>query len=304
LLFREYFFKLRKMENIWWLRAKAYYFLIKPRTVWLLVFVGLASAFLIFPDWQGKPFRFLVCFLALLLSVAGTNAVTCWIDRDIDKKMERTRKRPLPQGELTPRAALLFGLATFFLGCSISLYFEPGATIYLVLGFFFSAIIYNGYFKRRSSLNILFASPAGMMPILFCWSFLGKKITLTPLLLGLLVVFWTPAHIWSLAAFYASDYDRVKVPMLPLVVGREQTARLIALFNALLIGVSLGLGWVGFFGNFYRISSLFLNLTFLTLTFLTFHSPSRENSWRLFKFSSPYLAFLFLLMIIDRFLSF
>lgn len=292
------------MKNFYWERAKAYYCLTKPKTVWLLVFVGMASAFLIYPSWQKDPFKLAACFLALLLGVAGTNAVTCWIDRDVDRQMERTRKRPLPQGELSDRAALLFGLSAFFLGCVLSLYFKPQATIYLILGFVFSAIVYNGYLKRRSSLNILFASPAGMMPTFFSWSFLGEKIDLIPFLLGLLVVFWTPAHIWSLAIFYASDYKQAKIPMLPLVAGREKTIRIIAFFNALLIVVSLSLAWSGFFGSFYLVSSLFLNLVALVLTVLTYHSPSRENSWRLFKFSSPYLALLFLAMIVDRFSRF
>lgn len=291
------------MENFWFRRAKAYYLLTKPKTVGLLVFVGMASALLIFPRWQGNPVKLAICFLALLLSVAGTNAVTCWIDKDIDKIMKRTRNRPLPRGELTPRAALLFGLTTFFLGCSISLYFEPKSTIYLVLGFVFSAVIYNGYLKRRSPLNIIFASPAGMMPIFFSWSFLGEKITLVPFLLGLLVVFWTPAHIWSLAISYASDYSKVKVPMLPLVAGEKKTIKLIAFFNVLLVGASLWLGWSGFFGKFYLFTVLALNLLALVLTVTTYFNPSRENAWRLFKFSSPYLALLFIIMVADRFLK-
>lgn len=291
------------MINYWCQRAKAYYQLTKPKTVWLLVLVGMASAFLIFPRWQKEPLKLATCFLALLLSVAGTNAVTCWIDKDIDKLMKRTSNRPLPRGELTPRVALLFGLTTFLSGCLISLYSKPEATTYLVLGFIFSAVVYNGYLKRRSSLNILLASPAGMMPIFFSWSFLGEKIGLVPFLLGLLVVFWTPAHIWSLAIFYSSDYNKAKIPMLPLVAGEKKTIRLIALFNALLVGTSIILGLSGFFGKFYLITALVLNLAFLALTVFTYLKPNRKNSWRLFKFSSPYLALLFLIMVADRFFA-
>lgn len=292
------------MANFWWQRAKAYYLLTKPKTVGLLVFVGMASALLIFPRWEENPMRLAICFLALLLSVAGTNAVTCWIDKDIDKQMVRTSNRPLPKGKLTPRAALLFGLSSFLSGCLLSLYFKPEATVYLVLGFIFSAIVYNGYLKRRSPLNILFASPAGMMPIFFSWSFFGENISFIPFLLGLLVVFWTPAHIWSLAIFYSSDYSKAKVPMLPLTAGEKKTIRLIALFNALLVGTSFSLGWSGLFGKFYLVVALALNSVVLALTVFTYLKPSRENSWRLFKFSSPYLGLLFLTAVLDRFLSF
>ncbi len=292
------------MANVWWQRAKAYYLLTKPKTVGLLVFVGMASALIIFPSWPKNLLKLVSCFLALLLSVAGTNAVTCWIDKDIDKLMRRTSNRPLPRGELTPRAALLFGLTTFFLGCLISLYLKPEATVYLVLGFIFSAVVYNGYLKRRSPLNIFFASPAGMMPIFFSWSFLGEKISLVTFLLGLLVVFWTPAHIWSLAILYAADYSKAKVPMLPLVAGKKETIKLIGIFNATMIAVSLSLGWSGFFGKLYLFVALAINAGALFFTALVYFNPQQENLWRLFKFSSPYLSLLFLAMVIDRFFGF
>lgn len=287
-------------ENIFYQRLKAYYQLTKPKTVWLLVFVGSATGILLYPESNFSFTVFSIGFLALLLAVTGTNAVTNWIDRDIDIIMERTSRRPLPIGELTPRAALLFGLSTFSLGCLLSALISPKSILFLILGFLFSAVIYNGYLKRRSPLNIIFASPAGMMPVLFMWHFLEQEINLVPMLLGLLVVLWTPAHIWSLAIFFASDYEKARIPMLPLVAGEAWTSRVIALFNLLLVFVSSWFSVTDFFNKFYFLSVLALNAILFVLTIKVLFKPTPENSFRLFKFSSPYLALLFLIMIFDR----
>ena len=288
------------MENIYLARFKGYYKLTKPNTVWLLFFVGLAAAFIA----SGRSFRLTwenaAAFLALLLAIAGTNAVTCWIDRDIDSIMERTQKRPLPRGEISPRAALLFGLSTFALGCALSLVFVGRPTLWLVMGFLFSAILYNWHLKRRHLLNILFASPAGMMPILYAWEIETGSLSWVALAIGGLVVLWTPAHIWSLAIMHARDYGKAGVPMLPVVLGERTAIRLIALFNALLIATSIALGLSHFFGTVYLVGEAVANAALLVMTVLTLFKPTRENAWRLFKFTSPYLAVLFILMVVDR----
>lgn len=291
------------MNNIYIERLKAYYQLTKPKTVWLLVFVGVAVALLLYSDINLTWLVLLTGILSLLFAIAGTNAVTCWIDRDIDGLMERTKRRPLPRGELTPRSALLFGLSTFAIGCIISLLFAPEATIFLILGFVFSAILYNGHMKRVSPLNILLASPAGMMPVLFMWSYLGEPLTVVPFLIGGLIVLWTPAHIWSLAIFYAKDYQKAKIPMLPLVAGEKTTVQIIGLFNLSLVLVSTVLIFADFFGSIYLIATILLGTLLLILTAKTLINPTSENSWKLFKFTSPYLFLLFLGMVIDRFVS-
>lgn len=284
-------------------RLSAYFELTKPKTVWLLVLVGACAPFLMVSENKLFSLEFLTGIIALTLSVAGTNAFTCWIDRDIDAIMQRTRERPLVKGEISPRAAVLFSLTTFLSGVIIALFHEPESAIYLILGFIFSAVLYNGYLKRRSTLNIIFASPAGMMPILFMWSYMGENISLLPVLMGLLVVFWTPAHIWSLAIFYKEDYKRAGVPMLPVIESEEKTIRFIVAANVCLIISTVGLVIFGKFSALFFIASTMLNAFLLYLTIVAGIDPKRENVYRLFKFSSPYLAIIFLIAVIDKVLN-
>lgn len=289
-------------DNIFYRRLKAYYKLTKPKTVWLLIGVGVAAGLLLVNESFFSWSQFFYGFLALTLSVAGTNAFTCWIDRDIDSVMSRTNHRPLPRGELTPRAGLLFSITTFVIGLLISIHTNPSATIYLILGFIFSAVLYNGYLKRRSVWNVVVASPAGMMPVLFMWFHLGASFNLLPLLLGLIVVFWTPAHIWSLAVFYGEDYNRANIPMLPLVKGEKFTLIAIALSNIFLLACSVFIWFFSSTGWLYLTAAVLLNIVLFYLSIRVLIDPRRENAWRLFKFSSPYLALIFLAVLLDKLL--
>lgn len=284
-------------------RLKAYYELTKPKTVWLLVFVGACAPFLSHPNFNTRFWiDYFLGNLSLLLAVAGTNAFTCWIDRDIDALMERTRERPIPKGEISPRAGLLFSISTFLLGVLIAIFYRPSSALYLILGFLFSAVIYNGYLKRRSFLNVVIASPAGMMPVLFMWTFTGNKIGLVPILMGLLVIFWTPAHIWSLAILYKRDYKKAGVPMLPVVEGEATTVRSIALANFFLLLTSVALSFFGKFSGFFLFFSLALNIILFYLTLRAGFNPTKKAAFELFKFSSPYLAAIYLFAVIDRIL--
>lgn len=291
------------MESVAAKRLKGYYELTKPNTVWLLFLVGVAGAFVARGRDLALDLRFMASLLSLLLAVAGTNAVTCWIDRDIDGVMDRTKERPLPRGEISPRAALTFGLATFGLGCALSAAVVGRATTWLALGFLFSAVLYNGHLKRKSPLNVLFASPAGMMPVLYAWDVATGAIEWVGVVVGLLVVLWTPAHIWSLALFYSGDYGRAGVPMLPVVLGERAAVRTIAAFNALLVAASVALGVSGFFGRIYLYTAAALSAALLLVTVDTALHPSKERAWRMFKFTSPYLALLYLAMVADRVLA-
>jgi protoheme IX farnesyltransferase len=289
-------------ENIFLKRLKAYYELTKPKTVWLLVFVGVIGGLIHLREDYFRWSDFLLGTVFLTLSVAGTNAFTCWIDRDIDSIMTRTSGRPIPKGELTPRAALLFSITTFLIGVFGAVHLKPVSVYYLLLGFLFSAVIYNGYLKRRSPLNVLFASPAGMMPVLFMWSFIKGSVDYVAILLGLLVVGWTPAHIWSLTLIYREDYERANVPMLPVVRGERETIRWITAGNFFLVLITALLVVYGKFGPVFTIPSAFLNAVLFYLSFKTSVKPTKENAYKLFKFSSPYLALIFLFALLDRFI--
>lgn len=286
--------------NLFLKRLKAYYELTKPKTVWLLVLVGACAPLLLEDYPPGFLKKYLAGIVFLTLAVGGTNAFTCWIDRDLDAVMERTKKRPLPKGEISPRAALLFSISTFLLGVLGTIFISPKAAVFLLLGFLFSAVFYNGYLKRRSQFNVIVASPAGMMPILYMWFLIRNRIELLPVLFGLLVVFWTPAHIWSLAIFYRDDYKKVKVPMLPVVEGETAAIRWIATANLGLIIVTFILVYTGKFSLFFSAATIALNLVLFYFTFIAGIKADRASAYRLFKYSSPYLALIFILAVLDR----
>ena len=194
-------------------RAVAFVELMKPRLTLLLFFTALVEVL------SHKPNEKIILFflLSVFLFVSGTNTITCYIDRKIDKIMLRTKKRPIPRKIVKEKTALLFGIFLLFSGIVLTLLIN----IYVFLwGIFGSLIVisYNSIFKRLTPLNVLIASPGGAAPVLGAYSAAtGKLISLESFLLALLIIFWTPIHIWSLAVFYREDYKRAKIPMLPVV---------------------------------------------------------------------------------------
>jgi heme o synthase len=238
---------------------------------------------------------------AIILSVMGSNAATAYIDRDMDVVMARTSKRPVPSGVISPaRNALIFGIVLVLAGIAMSALTGWLAAIFIFLGFLDSAIIYNAISKKRSPLNILFGAPAGGMPVLAAWAAIAKtKIDLLAIIMFLLVIIWTPMHIWSLAFFYKEDYEKASVPMLPVIWDSRKVFILIGTLNFLLVFLSV---FIGFFFNLsllYIILSILSGLAIIIISILLVLKNQKNLAWILFKFSSPYLAVIFLLLIIE-----
>ena len=286
---------LRGFRALW-----AYVEVCKPRVMVLLVFSGLASGLTALrmglgvcnPLGLGPGFSLILSTLALILVVSGANAITCYIDRDIDAVMERTRRRPIPSGRIDPPVkALYYGMALSILGLIPLLILSLPAFLWALFGLFDSAVVYNLLTKRRTVWNIVLGSPAGGAPSMVCWSAVtGQPLHPIPLLLAALIVLWTPSHIWSLAIRYSDDYRRAGVPMLPSRLGFRSTTRCIASTTILLPVLSTILGVVGRFHIGFYIIVHSLNLVMILLGLNLLLRPSPENAYRLFKFTSPYLA--------------
>ncbi len=278
---------------------KDYLELGKFKETLLLVFGGIAGGALT------KEFNlsFLVLTILLFLAVMGTNAITNYIDKDIDGVMERTKKRPIPSGRISPpEKAIYFGAILIVISSVLLLYFSfYYALIWILFGIIFDPFLYNWLTKRKTPLNIIIGSFAGGAPVLVVWSGLTKTfISFTPFLLMLTIVFWTPIHIWSLAIRYMDDYKKAGVPMLPVVKGEVYTIKIIGVFTFLLILSSFLL-----FIMMNIILSLILIIPDVILIYLIirlFKRPERSIAFRIFKLSSPYLAVIFLLSIINVFL--
>ena len=276
--------------------------LTKPRIVSLLVFTSFAAMVVAshltltsLPLWL-----WLSAVAAITLGCAGCNAVTCYIDRDMDAVMGRTVNRPLPSGKIDPpQKALYFGLVLILLSLALAIVRNALSFVFMLLGVLDNVIVYSLLLKRRHPLNIVLGGISGGLPVAFGWVFVENSVNLTVLLMASLVVLWIPNHIWSLALRYKEDYSKAGVPMLPVVLEDEKTVRCIASTSFLLVAFSTLLFFLGSFGLIYLVTVSVLNVPMLLLNSWLLICPSKSKAWVVFKFSSPYLAMVFLAMIAD-----
>ncbi len=273
----------------------------KPKLVSLLVFTALVGMFvgarwaavsLTWADWA-------LGLTAITLGCAGSNAITCYFDRDIDSLMDRTRRRPIPSGRIDPaRNALYLGAALVAASLALALLRNVLSFAAIGLGVLDNVVVYSLLTKRRSPWNIILGSFSGGLPAVYGWTFATGSVTLVPILMAALVVLWTPNHIWSLALRYRDDYARAGVPMLPVVLEEKQAVRCIACTSLLLVGFSVALDSLGAFGDAYLWTAAFLGGALIALNAWLLLRPTAAHAWVVFKFSSPYLAVIFLFMIL------
>jgi len=274
----------------------------KPKTVLLLVFTSVATmAIAALGNGWLAPTRLVTAVMAITASTAGCNTVTCYIDRDIDAIMRRTNHRPIPSGRISPpERALLWGLLLIVTGVVIGFWINLVSSVIILLGVLDNVVVYSVLLKRRNPLNIVLGGFSGGLPAMFGWTAVTGTINVLSVLLAGLVVLWIPSHIWSLALLSKDDYARAGVPMLPVVMKEKSALRCIVATVILMIPFSLAVYWEGGFGWIYATSAIVLGLVVLVLNLHLFAYPTKENAYRAFKVSSPYLFLLFLSMVLDR----
>ena len=286
-------------------RIGTYYEYTKPKIWYLLVFTSLTATFVAGTLLSNglSPIRWIITGLAITSGCAGCNALTNYVDRDIDAVMNRTRHRPIPSGRITPASGLRFGLALVAISIVLSFTLNLLSVLWMALGVLDNVGVYSLLLKRRSALNILLGGFSGGLPVLFGWSAatLGPigSISLLPVLMAGLVFLWIPIHIWFLAVTYRADYAKVGVPMLPVVIGSVPAIRLIVIFSMIFFPFSIGVYLLGHFGLVYGLVALAGGLVILIGSVWVLYKPTETNAWKMFKITSPYLFLLFLAMIID-----
>lgn len=283
-----------------------YWMLTKPRTVFLLTLTGLCGALIGF-GISGKTIDWLVIILvtaSIVLGSAGANSITCYIDRDIDAIMDRTKRRPLPSGKINPPInALKFGIVLSLLALAISAMINILYFTLMIIGLLDNIIIYSRWLKRKNPINIIAGSFSGGAPAMGGYVAATYENLLIGVLLAAIVVLWIPMHIWSLALRYKEDYEKAGVPMLPVVVEEKVAMRCIASTSIMMVIFSILLPFYAPFGLFYIVTALVMGLLVLSLNTLLVIKPSKRMSWIVFKFSSPYLAILFISAVIDLYLA-
>lgn len=286
----------------------AYVALMKPRIIELLLLTTVPVMFLAARDVPGL-WLVVATIVGGTLSAGSANALNCVVDADIDTKMRRTARRPLPRHQVGTRGALWFGLAlgvvsTLWLGLLVnwlSAALALAANVFYVVG-------YTMILKRRTTQNIVWGGAAGCFPALIGWTAVTNQLAWTPVVLFLVVFFWTPPHFWSLAMRYREDYSAASVPMLPSVVPFTEVARQIVRYSWVMVATSLALWPVAGMGWFYPGVAMVLGIVFLVEAYdLKARCAESESlqvvkPMRLFHFSNAYLAFLFVAAAIDPFL--
>jgi heme o synthase len=280
-------------------RALAYVALTKPRIIELLLITTVPPMIV---AQRGMPSIWLI--LATLvggaISAGGANAINCYVDRDIDEVMTRTRKRPLPQHSVAPRNALIFGVvlgvvAFLFLWATVNLISAWLATAALL----FYVFVYTIAMKRSTPQNIVIGGAAGAVPALVGWAAVTGELDYPALAMFAIIFYWTPPHFWALSLRYEKEYAAAGVPMMPVVYGREETAKHILLYTFLLLAMTLVLFSVAQLGAVYLVSSVILNAVFIWYAVRLYRKPQPRIAWGLFKYSIYYLAVLFIAMAAD-----
>jgi protoheme IX farnesyltransferase len=286
------------LQSLW-----AYIEVTKPPSVILLVATAWTGIIVAARGGDIPMGVMVVALAAAVAGCAGANTLTCYIDRDIDLRMSRTNRRPIPAGRIHPpeRALLWGGLLTLLSFC-LAWALNPLAFLLALAGFLDNVVVYSLLTKRRSRFNILWGSFSGGIPALFGWAAVQNSLDWTPVLIAAIVVLWTPNHIWNLAIFHSEDYRRVKVPMLPAVYDLNKTLRCIAATVFLMYGASMLLGFTGHFGLIYILTAAIAGFLMVVGNLYMILRPSARLSWTLFKISSPYLLVLFASMSLDAIL--
>ena len=281
-------------------RIAPYLALTKPRILLLVIFTGLPAMVIAAQGWPGAGLV-VATLLGIALAAGAANALNCYIERDLDARMERTRDRPLPSGELTARSALLFALGLAVVA-SATLYAVAGpvAAALGVATILFYVFVYTIWLKPRSSLNAVVGGASGAAAPLIADAAVNGTVGAAGWLLFAIIFFWQPPHVWAIALFRKSDYASAGIPMLPSVIGDQPTRWRMLWYSLALVPVTLAPVPVGLLGPLYLGVALVLDGWFVWHVVRVLRERTDAAARRLFHVSLVYLFALFFAMLVDR----
>lgn len=274
--------------------------LMKPHVTVLLL--GTTAAAMAIAD-RGLPSPGLL-FATLLggaMAAGSANCINCYIDRDIDQIMGRTQRRSLPSGKVQPTQALIFGIvlgigAFVILTAFVNLLSAALACSAIL----FYVFVYTLGLKRTSAQNIVIGGAAGAVPVLVGWAAVTNNLSLPAIWLFAIIFYWTPPHFWALSLLIQKDYEKARIPMLPVVMGEGETRKQIFLYSLLLLAVTLVLFGMGAMGYIYLIAAVVLGGIMVYMSIRLLRDKSKSWAKTLFWYSNCYLALIFAAMVIDR----
>ncbi len=304
-MYKATFANYQKNKNL--LVLKNFYNLMKPRVMSLVVFTALVGLLI-----SNAKVDFLSSSLALFfvaLGAGAAGALNMWYDSEIDAVMSRTCLRPIPLGKISNNQALYFGIslsAISIWGLYIFSNILSAAILAVTIGFYI--FVYTIWLKRRSVQNIVIGGAAGAFPPVIGWSIANNNLSIEPIVLFLIIFFWTPSHFWSLSLYKSEDYKKAKIPMLPVVSGVDFTKKNIFAYAIILFPITILPFYFNFAGLVYLIPTIFLGLFYIFLTFKLLITDIKKNieklSKKIFGFSILYLFLIFALLLVESFIKF
>jgi protoheme IX farnesyltransferase len=276
--------------------------LMKPRVMTLVVLTALAA--MVAAPGSLHPVIGFIAILSIAVGAGASGALNMWYDADIDARMARTAARPLPRGRVTGTEALSFGTvlsvgSVMMLGVLVN--WTAGALLALTIAFYM--FVYSMWLKRRTPHNIVIGGAAGAFPPMVGWAAVTGDVSVQSILLFLIIFMWTPPHFWALALYRCRDYERVGVPMLPVVAGLAETRRQILLYSLFLVPIAIAPYFVGLGGVTYLAFSVVLGVMFLWLAVKVYRTTEGREADKaakqLFWFSILYLYLLFAVLLVE-----
>ena len=282
---------------------KSFLLLMKPRVMSLVLFTAMVGL-LVAP----ATISFTTACLSLVAVAIGSGAagaLNMWYESDVDAVMSRTCLRPIPTGKVKREQALWFGIL-LSIASIVMLYFSSNLISAILLGstigFYF--FIYTIWLKRKTAQNIVIGGAAGALPPVIGWAVAMNNISLEPIVMFLIIFIWTPSHFWALSLYKFKDYEKAKIPMLPITAGIEKTKLNILVYAFLMLPVVIAPFFIGFGSVIYLVLSLGMTTYYIRLCYLLFKTKAVSKSnliaRKVFVYSIFYLFFLFLLILFDN----
>jgi protoheme IX farnesyltransferase len=279
--------------------AKDLLLLTKPIVVVLLLVTTYAGMVIGAQAWPGAALTFWT-LIGGFMAAGGSGAINQYIDRRDDLKMQRTQKRPIPSGRLTPAEGLAFGvaisLASFFIMVA---FVNLLAALLALAGIFYYVFLYSILLKKTTVQNIVIGGGAGAIPPLVGWAAATGSLNIPSLFLFAVIFMWTPPHFWALALVRRKDYARAGVPMLPVIKGERETRRQILVYTVELVILTLVLPLFGLGGNIYFVGAIVLGGWLVLTAWQVWKQAGNKIAWKMYRYSSMYLAFLMAVLMVD-----
>ena len=278
----------------------SYIDLMKPHVTVLLL--GVTAAAMAIAKGALPPLSLVIpTLLGGAMAAGSANCLNCYLDRDIDQIMGRTQRRSLPSGKVQPRQALIFGLI-LAVGAFVVLtaFVNLLSACLACSAILFYVFVYTLGLKRTSAQNIVIGGAAGAVPVLVGWAAMTNTVALPAIWLFAIIFYWTPPHFWALSLLIQKDYEKANIPMMPVVMGEDETRKQIFLYSLLLFGVTLVLFAMHTMGYFYLVVAVLLGATLIYMAVRLMREKSKRWARTLFWFSNCYLTLIFAAMVLDR----